>query len=332
MKYPVISLLVPTALLGLATAFTGHDADAAIRLKTSAVVEGNTITLGDVIEGAGPKSSVAVAESPEPGQRMILRVARISALARKHGLDWPETAIRALPVSRASNIVPHNELVSKIKEALADTGVTGPITLNFSGRQQRLHVPRGSRATVAVDDIRFDRRSGRFNAIVHAPATSRTAMQIELKGIAHAVMDVPVLVNRVAIGDKISKHDIGWIKLRLDRTGRGIVTDAEDMIGMAPKRTVRANAPVRAADLRRPIMISKGGSVTLMVSVPGMTLVVLGRAMESGGHGDAIAVRNTQTGKIVQGVVVAPGQVRVRIAQNFPVALQGSSNRHAKIN
>ena len=318
MKYSVISILVPTALLGLVTAFSGNNADAAIRLKTSAVVEGNTITLGDVVEGAGAMASVAIAEAPEPGGRLILRVARISAMARKHGLDWPQTAIRALPVVRASSIVPQRELTSKIKEALADGGVPGQITLVLTGNNHRLHVPRGSKTDVAIDDIRFDRSSGRFSAIVHAPANSRDAVQIEIKGQAHAVMDVPVLTSRVAAGDKITKNDIGWIKLRLDRTGRGVITDASEMIGMAPKRYIRANSPVRSADLRRPVVVAKGSTVTMIVSVPGMTLAMLGKALENGGIGDAISIRNSQTRKVVEGVVSGPGRIEIRMLQNVP--------------
>lgn len=317
MRYPVISLLAPLALLGLAATFAGSDADAAIRLKTGAVVEGNTITLGDVVEGAGAKSYVPIAQSPEPGGRIILRVARISALARKHGLDWPETAIRALAVVRASTIVPERDVISKLKEALADAGVPGQITLDLTGNNTRLHVPRGGKATVAVDDIRYDRSSGRFSAIVHAPADDRSALQVELRGQAHAVMDVPMLVNRVPVGDKITKHDIGWIKMRLDRTGRGTIIDAEDMIGMSPKRHIRVNAPIRSADLRRPIVVAKGATVTMVVSAPGMTLAMLGRAMESGGMGDAIAVMNSQTRKVVEGVVAGPGRIRIRLHRNL---------------
>jgi len=321
MKYSAISLAVPVALVGLAVTLIGSAADAAIRLKTSAVVEGKTITLGDVLEGAGDAASVVVAQAPEPGGRIILRVARISALARKHGLDWPQTAIHALPVLRASTIVSERQVISKIKEALADHGVPGQISLTLSGRDQRLHVARGSKATVAVDDVRFDRATGRFSAIVHAPAHDRMAMQVELKGRAHAIMDVPVLANRVKIGDKITKHDISWIKLRLDRAGRGTVTDARDLIGMSPKRYVKVNAPVRSMDLRRPIVVAKGSTVTMVVSVPGMTLAMVGKALENGGIGDSISIMNSQTRKVVEGVISGPGRISIRLRQNLLAAI-----------
>ncbi len=321
MKYSMISLLVPVALLGLTATVFDNDADATVRLKTTAMVDGNTITLGDVLDGVGDKSSVVVAQAPEPGERIILRVTRISALARKHGLDWPNTAIRALAVTRSSTIVPERDILSKIKEALADSGVPGEITLTMTGKNLRLHVPLGAKATIAVDDIRYDRNTGRFNAIVHAPAENRQALQVELKGQAHAVMDVPVLVNRVAIGDKITKGDVGWIKLRLDRTGRGTVTDIDEMIGMSPKRYIRANSPVRGADLRRPIVIAKGSTVTMVVSVPGMTLAMIGRALENGGIGDAISIMNSQTRKVVQGIVAGPGRIEIRLHGNALAAL-----------
>jgi flagella basal body P-ring formation protein FlgA len=226
-----------------------------------------------------------------------------------------------MTVLRASSIVPHRQLVSKIKEALADAGVPGQIAVDLSGKIKRLHVPRGHKADVAVDDIRFDNNSGRFSALVHAPAKDRNARQIEIKGRAHAVMDVPVLVNRVPIGQKITKQDIGWIKQRLDRTGRNAVTDAGALIGMAPKRPIRTNKPVRSSDLQRPVVVGKGGTVSIVVSTPGMTLAMMGKALENGGIGDSISVMNPQTRKIIQGEVIGRGQVKVQVHRKFLAAL-----------
>ncbi len=312
----IASIAVAAVGLALTTA-----AETAVRIKTSAIVEGPTITLGDVLEGLGDSATVPVAESPEPGKRVILRVARISAIARKHGVEWPNTSINALPVIRASRIVPQRTLESEIKRALAESGVSGKFTISLANKRLRMHVARSEEATVSIDDIRFDAESGRFSAMVSAPANSRSAERTEVRGRAFAVMEVPVLNHRVAIGDKIAKSDIDWLEIRVDQARRGIVTDEIELVGMAPKRSIHPNRPIRAGDLRRPVVVAKGATVSMVVAIPGMTLSVIGRALENGGKGDVIGIMNPQTHTVVEGTVIGPGRVVVRIAHNLVTAL-----------
>ncbi len=312
----VVSLAASAVALTVAAA-----AQAAVRIKTSAVVEGPTITLGDVLDGLGDAADVPVAESPEPGKRLVLRVARISAIARKHGVDWPNTSLNALPVVRASRIIPQRTLETQLLRALAENGIGGKYTISLANKSFRMHVARSEDATVSVDDIRFDAESGRFSAIVSAPANSRNAVTTEIRGRAFAVMTVPVLSHRVAIGEKITEADIDWLEVRMDMARRGIVTDEIELVGMAPKRSIHPNRPIRSGDLRRPVVIAKGATVSMVVAVPGMTLSVIGRALENGGKGDVIGVMNPQTHTVVEGTVVGPGRVRVVIAHNLVTAL-----------
>ncbi|MBT3789452.1 MAG: flagellar basal body P-ring formation protein FlgA [Alphaproteobacteria bacterium] len=313
-----ISLIVATAIAGIA--FSGT-AIATARLKTSAVVDGTTIRLGDVMEGAGAASKAIVSEAPEPGKRQVIRVAMIKAIAEKHGVKWQETAIRSLPVSRASHIVPQEVLMLSIKDAIVAQGVSEEIAVALLNTSIRLYVPRGSDVSVAVDDIQYNKERGTFNAMVRSPADDKDGVRKEIRGRVYAVMDVPVLNHRIPVGQKITEGDVTWTEMRVDRAGRNLVTNIAEIVGKAPKRNLRPNRPLRTTDLRRPIVIAKGASVTMVVSIPGMTLSVTGRALEDGGRGDTIGIMNPQTHSVVEGVVVSPTRVDVRMRQNTLASL-----------
>jgi flagellar basal body P-ring formation protein FlgA len=313
-----ISFIVATAIAGIAIGSTAY---ATARLKTSAVVDGTTIRLGDVMEGVGAASKVIVAEAPEPGKRQVIRVARIKAIAEKHGIKWQETAIRALPVARASHIIPQETLKDTIRDALIDKGANDEIAVALLNTSIRLYVPRGTEQTVAVDDIQYNKERGTFNAMVRSPANDRDGVRKEIRGRVFAVMDVPVLALRVPVGQRITKSDVTWMEVRADRAGRNMVTSVADLVGKAPKRNLRPNRPLRTTDLRRPIVIAKGATVTMIVAVPGMTLSVVGRALEDGGKGDMIGIMNPQTHSVVEGIVVSPTRVTVRIMANKIAAL-----------
>jgi flagellar basal body P-ring formation protein FlgA len=94
---------------------------------------------------------------------------------------------------------------------------------------------------------------------------------------------------------------------------------AEDIIGLTPRRTLRPGVPISAADIQRPVMVSKGEIVIIALQTPQMLLSARGQALTNGSKGDAIRVANIQSRQIVEAVVTGPGQVAVGISSTPPL-------------
>jgi flagella basal body P-ring formation protein FlgA len=90
----------------------------------------------------------------------------------------------------------------------------------------------------------------------------------------------------------------------------GVPTRMEDVKGMQARRVLAAGQPFRGDDVRRPIVITKGQSVTMQFSAPGVELTAMGRAMSEGGVGDTVTVQNPASFRMVAATVIAPGVVR----------------------
>src|SRR3569833_1832288 len=84
----------------------------------------------------------------------------------------------------------------------------------------------------------------------------------------------------------------------------------DEFKGMQARRTLSAGQPLRSEDVRRPIVIIKGQTVSLLFAAPGVELSAMGRAMSEGGVGDTVTVQNPASYRMVSGIVVAPGTVR----------------------
>ena len=65
------------------------------------------------------------------------------------------------------------------------------------------------------------------------------------------------------------------------------------------------------ADLTKPAVVQRNDTVTLIYEAPGLTLTLRGQAQDAGALGDTISVINSQSKRIVQGVVSGPGRVTV---------------------
>ena len=98
----------------------------------------------------------------------------------------------------------------------------------------------------------------------------------------------------------------------------GIVTSTNDVIGMETRRTLRAGETLRLSDLRRPVLVAKGSTVTMVFEAPGIELTATGRAMSEGGLGETVTIQNPTSYRQISGVVVGPGQVRAQVGGALP--------------
>jgi len=123
---------------------------------------------------------------------------------------------------------------------------------------------------------------------------------------------VPVLTHRMLHGEVIGQASVEWTQVPADRLQPDVIVRAEDLVGKTPRRGLAAGVPVRMGQLRLPVVVRKGGLVTLILKSPRMMLTARGRALMDASRGDAVRVVNTQSHTVVEGLVVAAGQVVVR--------------------
>jgi flagella basal body P-ring formation protein FlgA len=95
------------------------------------------------------------------------------------------------------------------------------------------------------------------------------------------------------------------------RANEAFVRNPADISGREAKRALRAGEFLRASDFKRPTLVAKGATVTMIFEAPGMSLSSVGRALAEGGEGDSIAVLNPTSYRQVVGVVTGPGIVKV---------------------
>lgn len=122
-------------------------------------------------------------------------------------------------------------------------------------------------------------------------------------------VEVLTYTRSLAAGEIVQPTDLAWIKAAAapnDAPG-----DADMVIGQAAKRPLRAGAVVQVRDIGSAQVIRPGDVVTVTYDADGLTLSLQGKAMAAAGVGEALAVQNPQSKKIVQTVVTGPGQAVV---------------------
>ncbi len=116
----------------------------------------------------------------------------------------------------------------------------------------------------------------------------------------------PIARNQILGADDLDLREADISQLR-----GGYFFALDEVIGMVAKRNLIANKAIDSQQLKPPIMIKKGEAVILNASTSGLTVKMPGVALNDGRHGEQISVRNTQSKRIVDAKVIAPGQVAV---------------------
>ena len=78
------------------------------------------------------------------------------------------------------------------------------------------------------------------------------------------------------------------------------------------RQAISAYRPISFEDVEQVMAIKRGSTVTMVAKVNGLGIEVQGIAMQRGGIGDVIKVRNLSSKKILSGVIVDVGRVEIR--------------------
>jgi flagella basal body P-ring formation protein FlgA len=125
-----------------------------------------------------------------------------------------------------------------------------------------------------------------------------------------ATVRVVVPAHDIARGDTIGENDLTFATVDGNALMSGVPTKMDEVKGMQARRMLSAGQPFRGDDVRRPIVVTKGQTVTMQFEAPGVELTAMGRAMSEGGIGDTVTVQNPASYRMVSAMVVAPGTVR----------------------
>ncbi len=292
-----MSKLIIALAFATLTILGSETATAAPTLKSVIRVDGPQVTLGDLFDQAGEKAGVAVAMAPRPGQRGLLNVSHIAMVARNNDLGWRGgTGLSQVIVHRSSRTVPSSMIEQVIISVLKREGFEGPLEISLRNLGLEMHVAVDAPPSVAIRDLDLNRHNGYFAATLVAPANDSRAIPVRVVRQARRLMEIPVLVRQVSVGDIIVAGDVNWISVTKNRAHRNVAMAEQDIVGMSPRRPLKIGSPIRLSDVAEPITIAKGAIVTMAVRSGPMQLTAAGRALESGATGDVIRVQISKAG------------------------------------
>lgn len=135
--------------------------------------------------------------------------------------------------------------------------------------------------------------------------TVRASFQVQVMG------RVVVARNVINVGNVIAADDVELRSMDLASLPEGAVTKLSDVVGRMSNWTLRPGSVLAQGMAVTAPMVSKNAAVTIHYQGERVELTMSGVALKDGQKDDSIPVRNTDTGKVLEAVVVDRGNVMV---------------------
>ncbi|WDS36858.1 flagellar basal body P-ring formation chaperone FlgA [Pseudoxanthomonas sp.] len=123
--------------------------------------------------------------------------------------------------------------------------------------------------------------------------------------------DVLVLNRGLAAGEIIALADITIEKRDASRIAGAVLADPGEAVGKAARRVLPAGTMLSAGVLVSQRLVRRGDMVSLVARYGGVEVRMSGRALADAGQDERVAVENSSSRKVIQGIVQASGAVLV---------------------
>ena len=151
----------------------------------------------------------------------------------------------------------------------------------------------------------------------------RTSLKIGCQNISKWRIHLPINVNvfddvlvaqrPLSRSQKIGSDMLKFEKRNIALLNQGYFTQSNDLKKMEPRRNLKRGSILTPNNTRPSEIVKLGQNVTLVLNYNGINIRASGKALQSAQMGQIIKVRNSQSQKIVEGIVSGEGLVEVNL-------------------
>src|SRR5947209_4791962 len=301
------------------------------RLKAQASVAADIVRIGDLIENAGVAANSPIFRAPDLGQTGAVSSRAVLDAVRPYGLTAVDTrGLEEVSVTRMSRVISIDDIEARIVQALTAryrVGKAEDLKLSFDRELRAIQLEADASADFSLARFSFEPSSRRFDVTFELGS----GRAWRYSGTAVETVEVAVPSRALARGELIKANDIAIERRPRTEFANEPPAPMTEILGRAARRALRAGQGLRNADLMKAELVQRGEMVTLHYEVPGITITMRAKALDTGSEGDTINVLNEHSKRTIQGTVTSAGHVTMLartptvVAQAEPAA--EASNR-----
>lgn len=132
-----------------------------------------------------------------------------------------------------------------------------------------------------------------------------------ITGTLHVRKTVPVAKKLIRFGERLQTEDLEILEADVSYV-KEETPDLSQVVGLIANRTLTPRTPILLSDLKREPAAHRGQVVRALVGDQDFEISINASAEENGFIGDLIKVKNLETQKMMSGIVIDKGVVKVQ--------------------
>lgn len=316
-------VFLAVALFGAGASTVAAQRPVTVRLFPESIIESERIQLGNISSITGEPdaverlSTVSLGYAPNPGMTREISREQITLAINAAGFSEKEIVVKSEPmvlVRRAGQILQGTAVRDEVENSL----LARFRNENVDARIVRIDLPVSFQIPVGEVELRAKSSAVRnlfapFSIPVEVRVDGNLVRTFAVTAEIEVFADVLVAVKDLAAGTQISETDVRVEKVRLERAASKYLRDTTVLHGVSAAREMRSGTALTVDAVAPVAVIKPGDPVRIEANTGALKIIVNGEARAAGRIGERIAVRNTQTGSILQAFVVDKGIVKLTL-------------------
>ncbi len=292
-----------------------------IRIKAETTVESDLVHLGNIaqIQGETEKierlKTVSLGYAPNVGllreisrRQILLSLSAAGFTENEIVLDSPEKIL----IRRAGQTISQDQFHVVIENFLTNKFASDQI----AARILRLDLPADLLVPKGTVEIRPNFSSVQnffqpFSVPVEIRVDGKVFRRLSATIEVEAFADVLVAVKDLPVNLKIAESDVRLENRRVTKPITNYLRENDLLRGLMIIKPISGGTEITSDSFAASVVVKNGDTVRIEAESGRIKIVISGEARSSGKIGDRIAVKNLQSGSILQATVVAEGLVKV---------------------
>lgn len=284
----------------------------AMGLKENVILDDSFIKLGDIFYDLPRDHQKILGAAPRPGSEIVLNARTLMRVAIALDLPWrPTSSNDYVVLRRSATLIDHKMIEKGLINAVREKGFNGKFTVNFDRSAAEMILPESYGTEFEIVTIDIDFKTDRFTAHIAAPSKDNPIHTNIIKAKIERLVSVPVLREASRNGRILNKHDIEFIDIPEHEVNHDVVLDAQELLGMTPRRMLMASKPITSKEIEAPMIVRRGEIVTMIFENGPLFLTAQGRALQNGAKGEIIRVSSDNSSRTIQAQISDTREVRV---------------------
>ncbi len=313
--------LILSSLIACCVMFSSTCFSLEIKVKDRVKIDGDTVYLGDIATFIPADDirvdklktiDISVSPSPDTSRRINKDLILYKVAHLLNDGDIKLSAPDSMIVERTAQIVKGKTMEKIFNDYVMENAPwdRNQIHIEKINAPDSIALPKG-KLSWEIAEKQNSHFLGNFALMIDFRVNDDSLRKIIVSGKIAVTRDIVKAARNINSGDIISAEDVVQVSQRSDYFRRNLISNTQEIIGKRATRRIQADQSIQKGMFEVPPAVEKGDRVIIKAENNIVLITASGKALEEGGIGDQIRVKNTSSGKEIVATIKKPDLVEV---------------------